>query len=101
MVYDPADTEKGSVSFYLLSDSVLKLTLFEQHIYAGLADGNLAVFTQTQNPKILKPEHLIKIGQDKVTQVFGSRDHVYAACGNAVVSIDIKTHTIEVIKYNF
>lgn len=95
MVFDPADPDKGSVSSYLLSDSVLKLTQFEGNIYAGLADGTLAVFTE-QNPQLLKPAHLIKIGQDRVRSVFGSRDHVYAACGNAVVSVDIKTHTIEV-----
>jgi hypothetical protein len=99
MVFDPSDPEKGNICHYLLSDSVLKLTLFEGTIYAGLADGHLAVFTQIHNPKKIEPEVLIKLGTESVPSVFGSRDHVYASCGNAVVTIDAKTHTIEVIFY--
>ncbi|CAG7820463.1 unnamed protein product [Allacma fusca] len=94
MVMDPADPEKGSISHYILSDGVLKLTHFEGCIYAGLADGTVAVFLD-HNPQNLKPEYLIKVGTEKVRSLFGSRDHVYAACGNAVVCIDVKTHIIE------
>jgi len=96
MVFDPSDTEKGHISQCLLSDSVLKLTLFGNVIYAGLADGVLAIFTQIQNPKDLQPEKLIKLGSDRIISVFGARDHIYASCGSSVVTIDTKTHTIEV-----
>ncbi|ODM89251.1 Rho guanine nucleotide exchange factor 10 [Orchesella cincta] len=96
MVYDPSDPDKGSIGHYLLSDSVIKLTLYNNSIYAGLADGNLAVFTELANPtKNLRPEVVVKLGSERITSIFGSRDSIYAACGNAVVSIDAKTHIIE------
>lgn len=98
MVYDPSDPTAAAKAHYLLSDSVIKLTLYSNVIYAGLADGNLAVFTELTNPtKNLRPEVVVKLGPEKITSIFGSKDSIYAACGNAVVTIDAKTHTIEVL----
>lgn len=99
MVYDPSDPEKGSIGHCLLNDSIIKMIFYNNVIYAGLADGNVAVFTELNNPrKNLRPEVVIKVGQEKITSILGSKDSIYAACGNAVVTIDAKTHTIEVIQ---
>lgn len=98
MMYDPGDLEKGSISHHLLSDSVLKVIFYDGAIYAGLADGTLAIFTELDSPENLQPETQLKLGSDKIISLFGSREHVYAACGNAVVAIHTKTHTIEVRK---
>lgn len=97
MVYDPSDPDKGSIGNCLLTDSIIKLTLYNCVIYAGLADGNLAVFTDISSPKKnLMPTTVVKLGPERITSIFGSKDNIYAACGNAVVTIDAKTHTIEV-----
>lgn len=97
MVYDPSDPDKGNIGHCILSDSIIKLTFYNSTIYAGLADGNIAVFTELTNPrKYLQPEVVVKLGPDRITSIFGSKDSIYAACGKSVVTIDAKTHTIEV-----
>lgn len=97
MVYDPSDPDKGNVGQCLLSDSVIKMTLYNNVIYAGLADGNLAVFTELSDPrKGINPDVVVKLGMDRIPSIFGSKDSIYTACGSAVVSIDARTHTIEV-----
>lgn len=99
LIFDPADPDlnKGSVNQLTLSSNVAKLTLFENTIYAGLADGHLAIFTKIHNPKgNIEPDIILELGSERITSLFGSREHIYASCGSAVVIIDAKTYTIEV-----
>ena len=97
MVMDPADPDKGHISQCILSDSVFKLTKFNGYIYGGLLDGSLAIFAENYNSSSnLQPELILKLGNERIASVFGCREHIYAACGNAVIIIDAKTHTIEV-----
>lgn len=100
MIYDPADTEKGPIAQQILTDAVLKLLFYNNTIFAGLADGHLAIFAQlnfeSESLEKFCPEILLLLGADRIISLFGSREHVYAACGSAVVQVNSTTFTIEV-----
>ncbi|XP_068921500.1 rho guanine nucleotide exchange factor 10 isoform X2 [Petaurus breviceps papuanus] len=105
-------TEEGSISIYKSSQgskkvrlqhfftpeksTVMSLTCTSQHLYAGLVNGNVAVYTKTEDGSWnSEPQKVVKLGVLPVRSLLMMEDTIWAASGGQVFIISIETHSIE------
>ncbi|XP_043840970.1 rho guanine nucleotide exchange factor 10 isoform X5 [Dromiciops gliroides] len=105
-------TEEGSISIYKSSQgskkvrlqhfftpeksTVMSLTCTSQYLYAGLVNGNVAVYTKTEDGSWnSEPQKVIKLGVLPVRSLLMMEDTIWAASGGQVFIISIETHSIE------
>ncbi|XP_078005868.1 rho guanine nucleotide exchange factor 10 isoform X4 [Phascolarctos cinereus] len=105
-------TEEGSISIYKSSQgskkvrlqhfftpeksTVMSLTCTSQCLYAGLVNGNVAVYTKTEDGSWnSEPQKVVKLGVLPVRSLLVMEDTIWAASGGQVFIISIETHSIE------
>ncbi|XP_036608651.1 rho guanine nucleotide exchange factor 10 isoform X3 [Trichosurus vulpecula] len=105
-------TEEGSISIYKSSQgskkvrlqhfftpeksTVMSLTCTSQCLYAGLVNGNVAVYTKTEDGSWnSEPQKVVKLGVLPVRSLLMMEDTIWAASGGQVFIISIETHSIE------
>ncbi|XP_074065646.1 rho guanine nucleotide exchange factor 10 isoform X6 [Macrotis lagotis] len=105
-------TEEGSISIYKSNQgskkvrlqhfftpeksTVMSLTCTSQCLYAGLVNGNVAVYTKTEDGSWdSEPQKVVKLGVLPVRSLLMMEDTIWAASGGQVFIISIETHAIE------
>uniref|UniRef100_A0A4X2KI06 Rho guanine nucleotide exchange factor 10 n=1 Tax=Vombatus ursinus TaxID=29139 RepID=A0A4X2KI06_VOMUR len=105
-------TEEGSISIYKSSQgskkvrlqhfftpeksTVMSLTCTSQCLYAGLVNGNVAVYTKTEDGSWnSEPQKVVKLGVLPVRSLLMMEDTIWAASGGQVFIISIETHSVE------
>ncbi|XP_056669379.1 rho guanine nucleotide exchange factor 10 isoform X5 [Monodelphis domestica] len=105
-------TEEGSISIYKSSQgskkvrlqhfftpeksTVMSLTCTSQYLYAGLVNGNVVVYTKTEDGSWnSEPQKVVKLSVLPVRSLLMMEDTIWAASGGQVFIINIETHSIE------
>ncbi|XP_072490468.1 rho guanine nucleotide exchange factor 10 isoform X4 [Notamacropus eugenii] len=105
-------TEEGSISIYKSSQgskkvrlqhfftpeksTVMSLTCTSQCLYAGLVNGNVAVYAKTEDGSWnSEPQKVVKLGVLPVRSLLMMEDTIWAASGGQVFIISVETHSIE------
>ncbi|XP_028906767.1 rho guanine nucleotide exchange factor 10 isoform X1 [Ornithorhynchus anatinus] len=105
-------TEEGSISIYKScqgskkvrlqhfftpeKSTVMSLSCSSQYLYAGLVNGNVAIYTKAEDGSWnSEPQKVVKLGVLPVRSLLKMEDTIWAASGGQVFIISIETHSIE------
>ncbi|XP_067150327.1 rho guanine nucleotide exchange factor 10 isoform X8 [Apteryx mantelli] len=76
--------------------TVMSLTYMSQYLFAGLVNGNIAVYTKAEDGAwSTEPQKIVKLGVLPVRSLLVMEDTIWAACGGQIFLISTVTHAIE------
>uniref|UniRef100_A0A8B9Q5G0 Rho guanine nucleotide exchange factor 10 n=1 Tax=Apteryx owenii TaxID=8824 RepID=A0A8B9Q5G0_APTOW len=76
--------------------TVMSLTYMSQYLFAGLVNGNIAVYTKAEDGTwSTEPQKIVKLGVLPVRSLLVMEDTIWAACGGQIFLISTVTHAIE------
>uniref|UniRef100_T1IGY5 DH domain-containing protein n=1 Tax=Strigamia maritima TaxID=126957 RepID=T1IGY5_STRMM len=92
LVYSGFDPERHeNLGYIATSAPVLQLKRYMDKMYAGLANGNVVIFRQSEKGWCLKENMIVKLGSDAVTSLLPYKNCIYCACGRKVSLIDCQS----------
>ncbi|NWX86829.1 ARHGA factor, partial [Nothoprocta pentlandii] len=76
--------------------TVMSLTCMSQYLFAGLVNGNIAVYPKAEDGAwSTEPQKIVKLGVLPVRSLLVMEDTIWAACGGQIFLISTETHAIE------
>ncbi|XP_042676461.1 rho guanine nucleotide exchange factor 10 isoform X3 [Centrocercus urophasianus] len=76
--------------------TVMSLTYMSQYLFAGLVNGNIAIYTKGEDGTWnTEPQKTVKLGVLPVRSLLVMEDTIWAACGGQIFIISTVTHFIE------
>ncbi|XP_035398860.1 rho guanine nucleotide exchange factor 10 isoform X5 [Cygnus atratus] len=76
--------------------TVMSLTYMSQYLFAGLVNGNIAIYTKAEDGTWnTEPQKTVKLGVLPVRSLLVMEDTIWAACGGQIFIISTMTHSIE------
>ncbi|XP_074847290.1 rho guanine nucleotide exchange factor 10 isoform X1 [Carettochelys insculpta] len=76
--------------------TVMSLTYLSQYLFAGLVNGNIAIYTKAADGAWnSEPQNVVKLGVLPVRSLLVMEDTIWAACGGQIFIISTETHTVE------
>ncbi|XP_075779709.1 rho guanine nucleotide exchange factor 10 isoform X3 [Pelodiscus sinensis] len=76
--------------------TVMSLTYLSQYLFAGLVNGNIAIYTKAEDGTWnSEPQKVVKLGVLPVRSLIMMEDTIWAACGGQIFIINIETHAVE------
>uniref|UniRef100_A0A8V0X7K9 Rho guanine nucleotide exchange factor 10 n=1 Tax=Gallus gallus TaxID=9031 RepID=A0A8V0X7K9_CHICK len=76
--------------------TVMSLTYMSQYLFAGLVNGNIAIYTKAEDGTWnMEPQKTVKLGVLPVRSLLVMEDTIWAACGGQIFIISTVTHFIE------
>nr|XP_009675748.1 PREDICTED: rho guanine nucleotide exchange factor 10 isoform X4 [Struthio camelus australis] len=76
--------------------TVMSLAYMSQYLFAGLVNGNIAVYTKAEDGAwSTDPQKIVKLGVLPVRSLLVMEDTIWAACGGQIFIISTVTHVIE------
>ncbi|XP_064364608.1 rho guanine nucleotide exchange factor 10 isoform X4 [Dromaius novaehollandiae] len=76
--------------------TVMSLTYMSQYLFAGLVNGNIAVYTKAEGGAwSTEPQKIVKLGVLPVRSLLVMEDTIWAACGGQIFLISTVTHDVE------
>ncbi|XP_021248554.1 rho guanine nucleotide exchange factor 10 isoform X5 [Numida meleagris] len=76
--------------------TVMSLTYMSQYLFAGLVNGNIAIYTKAEDGTWnTEPQKTVKLGVLPVRSLLVMEDTIWAACGGQIFIISTVTHFIE------
>ncbi|KAJ6665917.1 hypothetical protein lerEdw1_001389 [Lerista edwardsae] len=104
--------EEGSISVYKSSQgskkvrlqhffapekcTVMSLAYKSHHLFAGLVNGNMAIYTKSEDgPWNSEPQKVVKLGVLPVRSLLIMEETIWAASGGQIFIISTETHTVE------
>uniref|UniRef100_A0A8C3CZ07 Rho guanine nucleotide exchange factor 10 n=1 Tax=Cairina moschata TaxID=8855 RepID=A0A8C3CZ07_CAIMO len=76
--------------------TVMSLTYMSQYLFAGLVNGNIAIYTKAEDGTWnTEPQKTVKLGVLPVRSLLVMEDTIWAACGGQIFIISTVTHSIE------
>ncbi|XP_072189288.1 rho guanine nucleotide exchange factor 10 isoform X2 [Excalfactoria chinensis] len=76
--------------------TVMSLTYMSQYLFAGLVNGNIAIYTKAEDGTWnTEPQKTVKLGVLPVRSLLVMEDTIWAACGGQIFIISTATHFIE------
>lgn len=104
--------EEGSISVYKSSQgskkirlqhffapeksTVMSLAYRSQHLFAGLVNGNIAIYTKSEDGAWnTEPQKVVKLGVLPVRSLLIMEETIWAASGGQIFIINTETHTVE------
>ncbi|XP_029768114.1 rho guanine nucleotide exchange factor 10 [Terrapene carolina triunguis] len=76
--------------------TVMSLTSLSQYLFAGLVNGNIAIYTKAEDGAWnSEPQKVVKLGVLPVRSLLMMEDTIWAASGGQIFIISTETHTVE------
>ncbi|XP_043398275.1 rho guanine nucleotide exchange factor 10 isoform X3 [Chelonia mydas] len=76
--------------------TVMSLTYLSQYLFAGLVNGNIAIYTKAEDGAWnSEPQKVVKLGVLPVRSLLMMEDTIWAASGGQIFIISTETHTVE------
>ncbi|XP_073192315.1 rho guanine nucleotide exchange factor 10 isoform X8 [Lepidochelys kempii] len=76
--------------------TVMSLTYLSQYLFAGLVNGNIAIYTKAEDGAWNSdPQKVVKLGVLPVRSLLMMEDTIWAASGGQIFIISTETHTVE------